>query len=319
MKKLLVAGLLTALSGIGAAWEPSKPITALIGNAPGSGNEVGFRIVSTELEKKGKGSYVVVNKPGMFEIVAGNHFATLPADGHTLFVAACQDIYVAPEVWYPETTKFNAMEFVPVAIIGKTPIAFWANADSKINTPEELIAALKKNDRKINFGVGGPGHQLAVEYLLAQQKIPSSHAQTVMYKGSGAVLTDVMGGHVEFAVGPMAAGWPRMSSGKLKLIGVATDKKLVGLEKYPLMKDTVPGLNIEACWAVVLPKGTSEDIQAWYRDNFVPVLRSNEVRKQFESNMIYTTASEHSAEGVRSSMIKLREAWQPTYRRFKPE
>ena len=319
MKKLLIATILTTISNISSAWEPTKPITALIGNAPGSGNEISFRIVTTELEKNGKESYVIVNKPGLSEIVAANYFATQPADGHTVFVAACQDIYVAPEIWYPEATKFNAMDFVPVAIIGKTPIAFWAHIDSKVNTPQELIDELKKNNRKINFGIGGQGHRLAVEYLLAQQKIPSSHAQTVMYKGSGAALTDLMGGHIEFAVGPMASGWPRISSGKLKLIGVATDKKIVGLEKYPLMKDTVPGLNIEACWAVVLPKGTPDNIQTWYRDNFVPVLRSNTVLKQFESNMIYTITSEHSSEGAKTSMIKLREAWQPTYRRFKPE
>jgi tripartite-type tricarboxylate transporter receptor subunit TctC len=200
MKKLLVTALLTALSSIASAWEPSKPIITLIGNSPGSGNEISFRMVQTELEKKSNVRFVIVNKPGVSELVAANYFATQPADGHTVLVAACNDIYIAPEVWYPTTAKFNAMDFVPVATFGKAPYAFWANIDSKVNTPQELIDAIKRNDRKINFGVGGLGQQLAVEYLIENQKIPPGHVQSIVYKGSGQAMVDMMGGHVEFAV-----------------------------------------------------------------------------------------------------------------------
>jgi tripartite-type tricarboxylate transporter receptor subunit TctC len=318
MKKLLVTALLTALSSIASAWEPSKPIITLIGNSPGSGNEISFRMVQTELEKKSNVRFVIVNKPGVSELVAANYFATQPADGHTVLVAACNDIYIAPEVWYPTTAKFNAMDFVPVATFGKAPYAFWANIDSKVNTPQELIDAIKRNDRKINFGVGGLGQQLAVEYLIENQKIPPGHVQSIVYKGSGQAMVDMMGGHVEFAVVALSVGWPNMPSGKLKLIGVASDKKLAGLEKYPLMKDTVAGLTIGTCWSLLLPPNTPQDVQSWYRDNFVPILNTKEILTQFEKNLIQPTPSEHTPAGVKESMTNLRRVWIPVARRVTP-
>lgn len=319
MKKLLIATILTAISNVSSAWEPSKPIITLIGNSPGSGNEISFRMVQTELEKKSNVSFVIVNKPGVSELVAANHFATQPADGHTILVAACNDIYVAPEVWYPTVTKFNAMHFVPVATIGKAPFAFWANINSKVNTPQELIDAMRKNDQKINFALGSPGHRLALEYLIENQKIPHSHIQPIMYNGGGAALRDVMGGHVEFAITPVATGWANMPSGKLKLIGVASDKKLAGLEKYPLMKDTVTGLTIGTCWSLLLPPEAPQNVQAWYRDNFVPVLRTKEIQSQFEKNLIQPAPNEHTPEGVKEGMTNLRRIWMPVARRFSPE
>jgi tripartite-type tricarboxylate transporter receptor subunit TctC len=319
MKKTIVSVVLAIASSVATAWEPSKPIITLIGNSPGSGNEISFRMVQTELEKKSNVSFVIVNKPGVSELVAANYFATQPADGHTTLVAACNDIYVAPEVWYPTATKFSAMDFVPVATIGKAPLAFWANIDSKVNTPQELIDAMRKNDRKINFALGSPGHRLALEYLIENQKIPHSHVQPIMYKGGGAALLDVMGGHVEFAITPVATGWPNMPSGRLKLIGIAGDKKLAGLEKYPLMKDTVTGLTIGTCWSLLLPPGTPQNVQAWYRDNFVPVLRTKEIQAQFEKNLIQPAPNEHTPEGVKESMTNLRRIWIPVAQRFSPE
>ena len=318
MKKLLIATILTAISNVSNAWEPTKPITAVIGNSPGSGNEISFRIVTTELEKKVNAKFVVINKPGVSELVAANYFATQPADGYTTLVAACNDIFVAPEVWYPAVTKFNAMDFVPVATIGKSPLAFWANIDSKVNTPQELLDAIKKSDRKINIALGGAGHQLALEYLIEQQKIPQDRVQSIMYKGSGPVMIDVMGGHVEFSITPLATAWPYMSSGKIKLIGIASDKKIVGLEKYPLMKDTIPGLTIGTCWSLLLPPGTPAQVQVWYKDNFVPILRSKEVQSQFEKNMFQLAPDEHTPDAVRDSMTNLRRIWMPIARRFTP-
>ena len=320
MKKTLTSILLAVTVCAAAAWEPTKPITVLIGNAPGSGNEISFRIVSALIEKKNDVNFVIINKPGVSELVAANYFAAQPADGYTALVAACQDIYVAPEVWYSNITKFNAMEFEPVATIAHTPLAFWAAPNSKVNNPQELVADIKSKNRTINIAIGGTGHRLAVEYLIEKLKMEGTEkVQIIMYKSGGQALLDVMGGHVEFAVTALAVGWPNVAVNKLKLIGVANEKKLVGLEKYQLMKDSVPGLNIHACWSLVLPKGTPHEVQTWYHDHFVPVIRSKEALEQFEANMMFTINNEHTPQGVRDSMTNLRNIWQPISRRFTPD
>ena len=125
--------------------------------------------------------------------------------------------------------------------------------------------------------------------------------------------------HAEFAVTPIAVGWPHVQAGKLKLIGIANETPIKGLEKYPLMKNYVAGLNIHGCWNMVLPKGTPADVQAWYRDNFIPAINSKESADRFTENMMFITPAEHTPEGVRASMFKLRQVWQPIAKKIKPE
>jgi tripartite-type tricarboxylate transporter receptor subunit TctC len=69
----------------------------------------------------------------------------------------------------------------------------------------------------------------------------------------------------------------------------------------------------------VLPPGTPPDIQAWYRDQFVPAIRSAEAAAKFRENMMYITPEEHTPEGVRAAMTQLQRTWQPIARRIRPE
>lgn len=318
MKKLVFTVLLFINSWV-LAWQPAKPITVVFPNGPGAGNEISFRMVSSMVEKKTGASFVAEYKPGADGNIAMNYFNTLPADGYHVSVPACQSNYVTPDIWYPTMVKYNAMDFEPVANIGRSPLAFWARTNSLINTPQELISAIKKKERPLQFAIGGAGHKLAVEYLTNSLNVPGDRVETIMYKGPAQALQDVLGGHVEFGVTPVGVGLPMYQSGKIKLIGVANEQPLKGIEKAPLMKDYAPGLNIHGCWILVLPPKTPEDIQAWYREHFIPALRSQELKVKYEENLMFITPNELSPEGVRASMVKLRQVWQPIARKIKPE
>jgi tripartite-type tricarboxylate transporter receptor subunit TctC len=288
-------------------------------NGPGAGNEISFKIVSDIVERNTGAKFVSEHRPGVDGNIATNHFATVANDGHTVSVPACNSQWVTAEIWYPQMIKYNIFEFEPVANIARSPLAFWANPNSRINTPEELINEIRLKQRPINFAIGGGGHKLAVEYLTTKLNVPGDRVETVMYKGPAQALLDVMGGHVEFGVTPVAVGYPHLQSGKLKLIGIAGEVPLHGLEKVPLMKDFTPGLNIYGCWNIILPKGTPKDIQEWYRTNFVPAINSREARARFNENLMFVTPGEHTAEGLNSSMMRLRNDWQPIARKIRPE
>jgi hypothetical protein len=171
----------------------------------------------------------------------------------------------------------------------------------------------------VNIAIGGGGHRLAVQYLVDSLQMPADAVTTPMYKGPAQALLDVMGGHVEFGVTPVAVGWPHVQAGKLKLIGIANEQPLKGLESAPLMRTVAPGLSIHGCWNIVLPRGTPADVQAWYRDQFVPAIRSREAGEKFAENLMFTTPAEHTPEGVRASMERLKSVWQPVARKIKPE
>lgn len=318
MKKLL-ASLLILATGFAYAWQPTKQITVVVPNAPGAGNEIAFRALAKQIEPKLNVAFIYEYKPGAFDTIAMNHFASLPSDGHYISIPSCQSTYVASDIWYANSIKFNPMEFVPITNMGKSPLAFYARLNSEVDSPEKLISEIKAGKRPLNFGVGGAAHKLAVEYLVDKVKPTKDVVETVMYKGPAQVMQDVMAGVVEFGVFPIAVGAPMVQAGKLKVIGIAGEQVLPGLEKYKLMKDYVPGLNVYACWNLILPKGTPSEIVEWYNKQFVGAIKSQETKEFYEKQFIFTTANETTPEGVRASMHRLREQWQPFVRKIKPE
>ena len=317
MKKLLLLVLFPIMA---LAWEPRRPITVIFPNGPGAGNEISFRFVANIVEKRTGTSFVSEYRPGADGNIAMNHFATVPADGYTVAVPACQSNWVTGDIWYSNMVRYDAQEFEPVANIARSPLAFWANPNSPVNTPQELAELIRSSKRPVNIAIGGGGHRLAVQYLVESLKVADNNSVTTpMYKGPAQALLDVMGGHAEFGVTPVAVGWPHVQAGKLKLIGIANEYPLKGLEKSPLMRTVAPGLYIHGCWNIVLPKGTPADIQAWYHDQFVPAIRSKEAGEKFVENLMFITPEEHTPAGVRAGMARLRTVWQPVARKIKPE
>lgn len=318
MKQFL--SLLALVPAMALAWQPTKPVTVIFPNGPGAGNEISFRIVAEQIERTSNVKFVSEYKPGADGNIAGNYFNSLLPDGHTIMVPACQSNWVTPDIWYSKMVKYDAQNWEPVANIARSPLAFWANPKSPINTPEDLVKLINSKSRPVNIAIGGGGHKLAVEYLTTYLSVPGGdRVETPMYKGPAQALLDVMGGAVEFGVTPVAVGYPHVQAGKLKLIGIADTKVLPGLEKYPLMTAVVPNLSIHGCWNIVLPPGTPQEIQSWYNKNFVPVIRNAQSAEKFKENMMYITVNEHSPEGVRASMHKLRQQWQPIAKKINPQ
>ena len=306
---------------IANAWEPKKTVTVIFPNGPGAGNEIAFRILAKIVEEKNPSfKWVADYKPGADGNIAMSHFNTVPNDGYTVSTPSCQSTFVTSEIWYPQTAKFDPLAWEGVINMGKSPLAFYAMTSSKINTPQELINEVRAGKRPINFAVGGAAHKLAVEYFVAGVNQGNKDTvETALYKGPAQAAQDVVANQVEFGVFPIAVGHPHVEAGRIKLLGLTGEVKMPGLEKAPLMKDFVPGLNVYACWNLMLPKGTSSDVQKWYHDAFVDAIRTQEVKELYEKNFIFISPNEFTAEGIRDSMRKLRQQWQPFAAKIKPE
>jgi tripartite-type tricarboxylate transporter receptor subunit TctC len=318
IRKIIIALAMVPIAAV--AWEPTKPVTVIFPNGPGAGNEISFRIIADQIEKNAKVKFVSEYKPGADGNIAGNYFNNAKPDGYTVMVPACQSNWVTPDIWHSKIVKYDAQHWEPVANIARSPLAFWANPSSPIKTPEELVALIKSKSRPVNIAIGGSGHKLAVEYLRSYLDVPGGDlVATPMYKGPAQALLDVMGGSAEFGVTPVTVGWPHVQSGKLKLIGIADTYTLPGLETQPLMTRVVPNLSIHGCWNLVLPPGTPQEIQSWYHDHFVPTIRNPHSAEKFKENMMYITPAEHTPQGVRASMYKLRQQWQPVAKRIAPQ
>jgi tripartite-type tricarboxylate transporter receptor subunit TctC len=316
LKKIIVAVLIAAMS-TAQAFTPPKVANVTVGYAPGSGNEVSFRIVSTLLQNQNPATtYVVDNKPGAGEVIGLNWFVNQPRDGSHLFVPSQQGVFTALEIWYPELIQFKPMDLEVVTTIAKSPLCVVANINSPTNTPQELVKRIQTTSQPIDFGLGASAHKIVFEYLMDKTHGSRKHVQSVLYKGPAQAAQDVAGNQVEFGIMPAAIAYPLVRAGKLKYIALAGEQRLAQIPDVPLWQDTVPGLNVYAAWVIALPPGTPREIVDYYNKQFVPVINSPEAKKIFENNLMYAAKNEQTPEGVRKYLESIRTQWMPYIRKI---
>ena len=116
MKKLLFAILMVPF--LAHAWEPTKPVTVIVGNTPGAGNEIAFRKLAEIVQKKNPNFvYVVQNIPGADSVVANNKFMEAPTDGYTINLPSHMSSYVTNDIWEKNIKKYQWDSFIDVLTI----------------------------------------------------------------------------------------------------------------------------------------------------------------------------------------------------------
>jgi tripartite-type tricarboxylate transporter receptor subunit TctC len=314
MKKIL-----TAVFAAGAAmlystvwaWQPEKPITVLIGFGAGSGNEISFRAMATQVEQATGAKFVVTTRPGADSVLSLNELVRAAPDGYTINIASQQNTWVMADVTARDVRQFTPDSFSYTVNIAKSPLAIIAPVSSAVDTPADLVRLLETTDRPINIAVGSSSHKLAYQYLVERTKARRDLVQAISYKGPAQAGSDVAGGHVDFGIIPAAIADGLVKSGLVKFIGLCSEQRLAKIPSVPLMDSVVPGLHVYAGWGILLPKGTPTEITTWYTENFVRAIRSEQSRRFFEENLMFIDERELTPEGYQSSMMRLRKTWLP--------
>ena len=165
MKRFLA--LLALVPALVFAWEPVKPVTVIVGNTPGAGNEIAFRKLAEIVQKNNpKFTYVVLNIPGADSVVCNNRFTEADADGHTINLPSHMSSYVTNDIWEKKVKKYEWDTFVDVLTMGKSPLVLVAASNSDVNTPQEFVRRIQTTNKPINVAVGGGAHRTAYEYLI---------------------------------------------------------------------------------------------------------------------------------------------------------
>jgi tripartite-type tricarboxylate transporter receptor subunit TctC len=314
MKKILtavVAAGATVFWSTTWAWQPQRPITVLIGFGPGSGNEVSFRAVSTQVAQQTGANFVITGRPGADSVLSLNELVRAAPDGYTINIASQQNTWVMADVTGKDIKQFTPDSFEYSVNIAKSPLAIIAPANSSVNTPKDLVKLLETTDRPINIAVGSSSHRLAYQYLVERTRARRDLVQAVSYKGPAQAGNDVAGGHVDFGIIPAAIADTLVKSGLVKFIGLCSEQQLAKIPHVPLMDTVVPGLHVYAGWGILLPHGTPPEVITWYTENFVRAIRSEQSRKFFEENLMFMDERELTPEGYRRNMMELRRVWLP--------
>ena len=314
MKKLLSILALTLATATSFAWEPptDRMVTATIGFAPGSGNELSFRGFSAIVQRNNpRYHFTVQNQPGADGVVAMNSFIDKPSDGQHVYVASHQGIWVTADYFNKPAVKYTLTDFEYGLTLAKSPLVIIAASNSKTSTPKQLIERLKTTKDPVTFAAGSGAHKLAYEFLMESIKGDRKLITTIGYRGPQQAANDVAGGHVEFGIVPVAVANTLLQSGKIKLIGLCSEQKLAGIPDAPLMKDYVPGLNVYAAWGLVFPKYTHKEIVSWYVSEYSKAIKSPEGKQFMLDNLMFNDGKELTPTGFEKSMMSLRKQWIP--------
>lgn len=213
-----------------ASWPRAKPITWLVGFAPGGTADVITRLAAHKLAEKTGQSVIVENRPGASGILALQVAAKAEPDGYTL-------ITLPGPILYNQAVPELGKELRAVALLAKGPMVLVAQAKTKPSTLQQLVAAIRQDPNSWSYASSGKGtsQHLAGELFNVTLGTKMVH---VPYKGGGQAVADVLGGQVPLAFLGVAPVLPHIRAGKLKAYAVTTRFRIESLPQVPTFQES---------------------------------------------------------------------------------
>jgi len=257
MGRFLFLFLLVPALALGQAY-PSRPVRVVVTFPPGGTPDIYGRVMAAELQKIWGQPVVVENRTGAGGTIGTDFVAKAPPDGYTLLFAADATITLAPSV-IAKMPYDPVRDLTPIVNVTAGPFVLMANPAFPANNMAEFIALAKKEPGRIAYASSGAGGQqhLAMESVRTMAGIDVVH---VPYKGFGQGVTDVLANQVPLIFGGITASIAYTSSGKLKALGVTSEKRAKAMPNVPAIAETLPGFDITAWYGFLGPAKLPPDI-----------------------------------------------------------
>jgi tripartite-type tricarboxylate transporter receptor subunit TctC len=251
---LLVAALIVVPAALAQTY-PTQPVKILVGFPPGGTTDVMGRLAAQELAAQTGKTFLVENRPGASGSIAAGVVAKSAPDGHTLVMV--------PSTYGTASALYNNLpyadsELVPVGLVGSTPYVFVLHPSIAATTFTDLIRLVKQNPGKYEFASSSPGtaQHLAGELVKRMAGVDMLH---VPYKGSGALLPDLLSGRVPMMFENIAIMQPHIKKGSLKALAISSAKRSELLPGVPTVAETGQGLEgfeVLGWFAILAPAKT---------------------------------------------------------------
>lgn len=254
-RSLLLAASAVAAGGLPlAARAQGNTVKFILPNATGSGVDAITRAAQPALAKALNTSVIVDNQPGAGGIVGLQSLARSAPDGNTLSVVS-NNVVIFPSVI--KSLPFDMPnDFTPIAIVGATPMVLVVNPSRvQASNAKEFVALLKAKPNGYNYGSGGNGTilHLATAMFLEDAGVTARH---IPYRGVGPMVTDLIGGQIDFATAALPSVAGHIKSGALRPIGLMPAQRTQAAPDIPTMAEQGhPNFAVEAWFAVIGPKG----------------------------------------------------------------
>ncbi len=294
-KRRIGAALLAlAAAATSAQNYPTKAIRMIVPFPPGGGADITARPIAQMLSERLGKPVVIENRGGASGMIGADMLAKAPADGYTIMVSSSAEVALNVAL-YPKMQYNPVTDFAPITLATVTPMALVVHPSLPITSVKEYLAAAGARPGAMAFGSTGSGspQHFAGEWLKMLAHVDIVH---LPYKGSGPLMTDLLGGHAPSGFATLLPAMQHVRSGKLRALAVTTPKRVSLLPDVPALSETVPGFDVTQWNAVWAPAGTPADVLEKLSTEIIRIVQSREYKARM---------AEQGSEAVGSSPAEL--------------
>ncbi|MFZ5692800.1 MAG: Bug family tripartite tricarboxylate transporter substrate binding protein [Pseudomonadota bacterium] len=299
--------LLGAVAALGIATSvhaqtyPSKPVTLIVPFPPGSTTDLVGRILQDELAKAIGQTVVIENRGGAGGSVGTEAVARATPDGYTLLMGTIGTHSINPAV-YAKINYDPIKDFEPVIQFGTAPNVLVVNPDLPVKSVADLIAYIKANPGKVNYGSSGNGtsNHLSGAMFVARNGLNATH---IPYKGGAEAITGLLRGDLQFMFYHYLPLLGHIKDGKLRAIANTNATRIAALPDVPVMKEAgMDDFEVSAWFGVWAPAKTPKDIVAKLNQAILKIINTPDVKAKLMAQGIDPVA------GSPEDLLKLNQA-----------
>lgn len=275
---IATAGLALAGSPAAAQGYPKRPIRMVVGVVPGGATDMLARIVGAKLSERFSQQVVIDNRPGPSSIVGSEIVARAAADGHTLLMSS-SGLSIVGRL-YKKVPFDPIRDFDPIAFVATTPYVFVVHPTLPVKTMSGLIDYAKAQPGKLTYAASTPG---TTQHLGAElfQKIAGINMLYIPYKGSGAVLPDLLSGRLQVGIDNVLVVMQHVRRGAMRGLAVTSLKRSQVFPELPTVSEAaVPDFEAIGWFGVFSPARTPPEVIKQLNAEIAAIMQLPDVNKR---------------------------------------
>jgi tripartite-type tricarboxylate transporter receptor subunit TctC len=254
----IVAGLAALVAPAQAQEWPQRQVTIVVPFSAGGSADLLARVLATHMQQKYNVPFVVENRAGAGGSIGTGFVAKASPDGYTLLLGTVSSIAVNAAL-YTKLTFDVDRDLQPVSQLVSFPNLLVVNPKLPVKTIPELIAYLKANEGKVNYGSSGLGTSSHLSVVMFERAIGTKMTH-LPFRSTGEVINSMLGGNIDLAIDSMTTIWPQAQAGTVRPLGVSTPTRSTAAPDVPAIGETVKGYEAVAWQGLFAPSGTPRPI-----------------------------------------------------------